>query len=134
MSDGAGGGPADEGDAYGRLLDALAEGEGFYLACSNGHGSLPPRLVCPRCGDRDLTERPLPGEGTVETYTVVSVATPSFVDDVPYATAIADFGDVRLTGVFRGVSPDEVEVGTTVEPDVGETGTTGERILVLRPV
>lgn len=130
------GGVGSDSDAgeYERFLDALAAGEGYYLACSNGHGWLPPRLVCPRCGERDLTERPLPEEGTVETYTIVSVATPSFVDEVPYATAIADFRNVRLTGLVKGGPPDAVEVGMVVEPDVGRSETTGERRLDLRPV
>lgn len=122
------------GGAFEDFLDALETGEGYYLACSNGHGSLPPRLTCPRCGDRDLTEQSLPDRGTVETFTVVSVATPSFEADVPYATAIADFGSVRLTGVVRDTPPDGVEVGMEVTPGVGETETTGERVVVLRPV
>ncbi|MFB6136515.1 MAG: Zn-ribbon domain-containing OB-fold protein [Halobacteriaceae archaeon] len=116
------------------FLDALADGDGYYLRCSNGHGSLPPRRVCPECGDRTLEERPLPDGGEVVTFTVVRVATPRFADDVPYVTAVAEFGDVRLTGVLRGVDPDDAARGLAVEATVEETQTTGERLLAFRPM
>ncbi|WP_227376029.1 Zn-ribbon domain-containing OB-fold protein [Haladaptatus halobius] len=112
---------------YDEWLDAVAEGESYYLECENGHGSLPPRRVCPRCGATDLEETTLPETGEIETYTVVHVAAPSFADDVPYTTAIADFGPVRLTGVAN----DDVGVGTKVAAAVGETETAGERLLLF---
>ena len=114
-------------------LDGLAAGEGTYLACPDGHGWLPPRRVCPVCGSQNLTEQSLPETGAVTTYTVVHVGAPDFDDETPYATAIADVGPVDLTGVVRGVEPDDVTVGMPVEPDVGENPTTGERMVVLRP-
>ncbi len=117
---------------YDDWLDAVAAGEGYYLECPNGHGSLPPRHACPHCGARDLASEPLPETGEIEVHTVVHVATPGFVHDAPYATALADFGPVRLTGVVRGVEPADVENGATVEAEVGESETTGERLLVLR--
>ena len=123
--------PRDDG--YDDFLDAVADGEGFYLECENGHGSLPPRWVCPHCGAADLEERPLPESGTVETHTTVHVAAPEFADDAPYGTAVADFGAVRLTGQVRDADVDSVETGTEVTADVAETATTGERVLVLRP-
>lgn len=131
----------DEG--YDEWLAAVAAGEAHYLACPEGHGWLPPRRICPRCGSTDLTETPLPDRGEIETFTVVHVAGPRFVDDAPYVTAVASFGPVRVTGVLRGVDPAAVdgdstdpariEPGLAVELDVGETATTGERVVVLRP-
>ena len=113
------------------LLDAIEEGEGYYLECSNGHGSLPPRRVCPDCGDGDLSEEPLPDAGEIDTFTTTHVATPNFSEDAPYVLAIADFGPVRLTGQLRGVDPSDVETGQVVGVDVDETATTGERLLVF---
>lgn len=121
---------ANEG--YDEWLDALGAGEGYYLECPSGHGSLPPRQVCPDCGARELTEAPLAATGSVETYTVTHVASPQFEDDAPYATAVASFDGVSVTGQVRGVAPDAVEVGMTVEASVDETETTGERIVVFR--
>ena len=117
---------------YDDLLDAIETGEGYYLECSASHGSLPPRRVCPHCGDRDLSEEVLPDSGTVETWTEVSVPTPQFAEDAPYVTAIAEFGPVRLTGLVRGIDPEAIEHGTVVGVDVGERATTGERVVVFR--
>ncbi|SDZ87165.1 hypothetical protein SAMN04488065_0912 [Haloplanus vescus] len=117
---------------YDEWLDAIDDGEGYYLECTEGHGSLPPRRVCPHCGTTDLNRTALPSTGTVETYTVCYVGGPEFEDEEPYATAVADFGAVRLTGVVRGVDPEDVTVGATVEPRIGTNQTTGEDLLTLR--
>ncbi|MFB6308127.1 MAG: Zn-ribbon domain-containing OB-fold protein [Haloarculaceae archaeon] len=119
--------------AYDDWLDAIEAGEGHYLECSNGHGWLPPRRVCPECGERDLAEKPLPESGEIATHTTVNVPTPQFDEDAPYVTAIADFGPVSVTGLVRGVDPGEVEIGTTVGIEVGQRKTTGDRAVVLRP-
>ncbi|MFC7139427.1 Zn-ribbon domain-containing OB-fold protein [Halosimplex aquaticum] len=118
---------------YDDLLDAIEAGEGYYVECANGHGWLPPRRVCPECRSRELTETPLPDSGEVATYTTVSVATPQFSEDTPYTTAIVDYGPVRVTGLLRGVDPDDIEVGMPVGIDVGERETTGDRAIVFRP-
>ncbi|SNR31549.1 Zn-ribbon domain-containing OB-fold protein [Halorubrum vacuolatum] len=116
-------------------IDALDAGEGYYLESPCGHGSLPPRRVCPECGSTDLTERPLPETGTVETFTVVSVPTPTFAEDAPYVTAIASFGPIRLTGVLRGVEPDDdvIDLGLDVTVGVERRETDDERMVVFRP-
>ena len=118
---------------YDDLLDAIEDGEGYYLTCVNGHGWLPPRRVCPDCGSRELTETPFPDSGEVATYTTVSVATPQFSAYTPYTTAIVDYGPVRVTGLLRGVDPEGVEVGMPVGIEVGERETTGDRAIVFRP-
>lgn len=119
--------------AYDDLLDAMEDGEGYYLASSEGRGWLPPQAVDPSSGETDLTEKPLPEEGAVETYTVINVATPDFADDAPFALAIVDMGPVKLTGQIRGVDPTDVEIGMTVEPTVVRAETTGERFVGFEP-
>ncbi|ODR80476.1 nucleic acid-binding protein [Haladaptatus sp. W1] len=110
---------------YDEWLDAIDEGDAYYLECPNGHGSLPPRRICPECGETNLEDTPLPETGDIDTYTVIHVATPSFADDAPYTTAIADFGPVRVTAM----APDDVEVGESVSLTVGESKTNGDRLL-----
>lgn len=117
---------------YDGWLDAVDDGEGYYLECDEGHGSLPPRWVCPHCGSAELTEASLPATGTVETFTICYVGGPDFADEEPYATAIAEFGDVRLTGVVRGTDPEDVTVGMRVTAAVDTNRTTGEDLLILR--
>ncbi|MFB6194243.1 MAG: Zn-ribbon domain-containing OB-fold protein [Halobaculum sp.] len=119
-------------DGYDGWADALS-GDAFYLECPNGHGSLPPRRVCPECGDSSLSEESLPIEGRLVTYSEIHVAPPDFADRTPYVTGIADFGPVRLTGVVRGIDTEELAVGTRIEADVTENRTTGERLVVFRP-
>lgn len=117
--------------AYDDLLDAIEDGEGYYLACDEGHGWLPPRRVCPECGGRDLTEQPLPDSGEIESYTVIQVSAPNFSEDTPYVTALADFGPVRITGMMNDVDPDEVDTGDVVGITVGERVTTGDRMIAF---
>jgi uncharacterized OB-fold protein len=116
-------------------VSALGRGEGYYLACPDGHGSLPPRRACPHCGATDLTEESLPEEGRVETYATVHVAGPSFAGQTPYVTAVAAFGPVRLTGVFGGLGGDAPEpaVGATVRADAEENPNTGDAVVAFRP-
>lgn len=118
---------------YDDWLDAVDAGEGYYLVCDEGHTSLPPRSVCPECGRTELTEADLPEVGEVETTTNVTVATPSFGDDAPYVTAVADFGPVRLTGVMPDTPYDEIDPGFEVVASVGRRETNGERMLVFEP-
>lgn len=115
-------------------LDAVEAGEAYSLACPDGHGSLPPRRVCPDCGSTALTEQDLPEIGEIETFTVTHVPTPAFAEDAPYATAIADFGPVRITGQVVGTDPEAVERGLEVELEVTVSETTGERVLGFAPV
>ncbi|MCL7418105.1 MAG: OB-fold domain-containing protein [Halalkalicoccus sp.] len=119
----------DEG--YDEWIDAIDRGEGYALECSNGHGSLPPRRLCPECGEADLEKRALPEGGTLDTYTTIHVATPAFTEDAPYTVAIADFGLARLTGQLRGV--EDPEVGMRVAVGVEERETEEEPLLVFRP-
>ena len=126
--------PDGVGDAgFDEWLDALERDDPYYLECPAGHGSLPPRRVCPDCGDPILEQRPLPDVGEIKTFTVTHVPTPSFEEDAPYAAAIADFGPVRLTGQVVGVDVENVENGLTVQPDVHVSETSGERLIAFRP-
>ena len=125
---------SDARDAgYDDWLEAVEAGEAYFLECPEGHGSLPPRRVCPDCGATDLEETPLAEAGEIATVTVTYVPTPAFADDAPYAVAVADFGPVALTGQVVGIDPDDVETGLTVGLEVATAETTGEPVLAFRP-
>jgi len=119
---------------YDEWIAALEDGEGYYLACPNGHGSLPPRRRCPHCSSGELTEQALPETGTIATFTETQVPIPSFADDAPYVVAIVDFGDIRLTGQLGEIDPAAVEIGQLVAPEIVERETTGEPLVAFRPV
>lgn len=114
-------------------LHAFAAEDGYYLECAKGHGLLPPRRICPDCGSTEFSEESLPASGTVAAVTTVHVPAPSFDADAPYDTVVADFGAIRLTGVVDA-EPGTVEIGDDVEPAVGASETTGNDVLMLRPV
>jgi len=111
---------------YDDVLDAVEEDAGFYLACPDGHGSLPPRTVCPTCGSADLSREPLPATGTLEALTRVHVGTPEFAEEAPYRLAIARFGPLRLTGFLSS----DATRGDEVTVDVARNAA-GERHLVF---
>ncbi len=118
---------------YDDFLDALADGEPYYLESPSGNGWLPPRRMDPETGEREFTEEPLPETGDILTSTITYVAGPSFADDVPFVVAVAEFGPVRLTGQVRGMDHEDVEIGQTVTADI-ETSEDGERLVVFEPV
>ncbi|UTF54785.1 Zn-ribbon domain-containing OB-fold protein [Natronosalvus rutilus] len=117
---------------YEAFLEAVDEGEPFALACPNEHWWLPPRRICPTCGATELTPEPVPTVGALETYTRIEIPPPGFGDDAPYTTAVAAFGLVKMTGLLRGVDPDDVEVGQQVTLSLEETAA-GERVVAFRP-
>ncbi|SFC45035.1 hypothetical protein SAMN05444422_108199 [Halobiforma haloterrestris] len=113
-----------EGDAASRVgydewLDALADGDGFYLRNGGDEATVPPAP-----GRGGLEREPLPARGTVEAVSTIHVPHPEFGDDAPYAIAVASFGPVRLTGQVRGVDPEaaDLERGLEVEPTVVSKG------------
>lgn len=116
------------------FLDAVEDGDPYYLESPTGNGWLPPLEVDPETGERELVEHPLPQPGKIQTHTTVNVPTPRFEDDAPYVVALAGFGPVNVTGQVRGVDPEDVEIGMEVNIDVDRTETTGERLVVFRPV
>jgi len=115
------------------FCEAIETGDPFYLACPDGHGSIPPRRVCPQCGAQSLTARALPETGHVQASTVVHVATAAFADSVPYVTAVAEFGPVGLTGVVTETDPAAVERGTAVTVGIERTDERGRPTLVFEP-
>lgn len=87
--------------------------------------------MCPTCGDGQLTETPLDDVGTLCTYTAVHVASPAFEPGTPYITAIASFGDVRVTGVLMDVDADDAAIGMDVRLECAEYE--DNRLLALSP-
>ncbi|PSP26804.1 nucleic acid-binding protein [Halobacteriales archaeon QH_2_65_14] len=119
---------------YDDFLDAIEDGEPYYLESPSGNGWLPPRIVDPRTGERDLEEADLPETGEVVAYTTHYVAPPDFADDAPYVVAIVEFGPVRVTGQLRDTDPDDMEIGQEVEIGVDRKESDDERLVVFYPV
>jgi uncharacterized OB-fold protein len=116
------------------LLDAVADGEPYYLETDEGAAYVPPMPYDPATGAEGLTEHPLPEPGEILTHTTTHIAAPQFDEDAPYVTAVADFGPVNLTGQVHGIDPEDVEVGREVTLGVERSETLDERVLVFYPV
>lgn len=123
--------PRDAG--YDDFLDALEDGEPYYLETPSGNGWLPPRRIDPETGEREFFEKPLPETGEILTSTTTYVAGPAFAEDAPFVVAVADFGPVRITGQLRGIDNEDVEIGQEVSIGVG-TSEKGERLVVFKMV
>ena len=113
------------------FLDAVEDGEPYYLERADGTAMLPPPERS--TGETRPERHPLPETGELLTHTTTAVATPSFGDDAPYVTAVASFGPVSLTGQVREIEPEDIEIGLEVEPGVERTETDGRRVLVFYP-
>lgn len=121
-------------EGFDDFLDAVEADEPYYLEGPDGDGWLPPRRIDPATGSQELSEQPLPETGTVVTYTQTHVASPGFADDAPFVVAIVNFGPVKVTGQMRNVDPEAVDIDQLVEIDVDHSETSGERLVVFRPV
>lgn len=114
------------------FLDAVEEGNPYYLETADGGAHLPPVSYDPTTGG-DPTTRELPEPGEVLTHTTTHIAAPQFEADTPYVTAVAAFGPVRVTGQMRGIPPEAVEIGQSVTLGVDRSETRNERVLVFEP-
>lgn len=120
-------------EGFDDFLDAVEDGEPYYLEGPEGDGSLPPRRIDPATGSRELTEEPLPATGEIVTHTQTHVASPGFADDAPFVVAVAEFGPVKITGQVRGIDADEVEIGQPVAIGIDRSETNDERLVVFHP-
>lgn len=122
----------ETGTAFDSFIDALADDEGFYLECVNNHASLPPREVCPDCGESDFNRQSLPRRGEIASYTTIRAPSPQFDADAPYVLVIASIGPINLTGRLENAEPDAdtVEIGQPISVGVREENN-GERLVVF---
>jgi uncharacterized OB-fold protein len=75
----------------------------------------PPRLVCSNCWGREFRKVTLPGEGVVETFTIIRVAPSGFTDEAPYAVGIVKLTNgVKLTTQIVDCAPEEIAIGDQV--------------------
>lgn len=98
--------------------------------CKNcGNVVFPPRLICPRCKNREFEMKKLAETGKVLTFTIIRVPPQQFVDQAPYAVGIVELDDgVKLTGQIVDFNFEELKIGKRVKVefrkifDEGEAG------------
>lgn len=70
---------------------------------------------CTGCGGRRFEDHPVGGQGTVATYTIITVPPAGFESYTPYAWVVLSLkdADLRISGFMAGVAtPDDLPVGT----------------------
>jgi uncharacterized OB-fold protein len=85
--------------------------------CKNcGYVSFPPRLICPKCKNREFEDTKLAEKGKVLTFTVIRVPPGQFVDQAPYAVGIVELDDgVKLTGQIVDCDFEDLKIGERVK-------------------
>ncbi|EME56243.1 hypothetical protein G352_22181 [Rhodococcus ruber BKS 20-38] len=110
------------------LRDDLFTTDPFTLIgseCTSGHVSFPARDFCPRCYSVDVHTVNLPREGTIETFTTVRQAPPSFA--VPYHLAFIRLdGPVVLLARLQFPSEHSPQIGQHVRLAAAETEIDGQ--------
>lgn len=88
----------------------VAEGRLLFQRCERcGTAVYPARVLCPRCGSRELAWRESGGRGTVYSVTVVHRR------DERYDVALVDLDEgFRVMTEVVGVDPDAVRIGMAV--------------------
>jgi uncharacterized OB-fold protein len=117
------------------FTDAIEADEQEYLTCTTcGHGTLPPRQMCPTCGSTDLTRKPLSRRGEIVSFTTISITIPKFHGETPYTVALVELDEeITLTGQLRDVTPEELAIGDEVVLGT-EPHDEGTDIITFRPV
>ena len=94
-----------------------ADGELRITRCTQCDLSIhPPELICPRCLSQDVRPQPVPGTGSVYSFTINHQPwLPGLT--VPYAIAAVDLDGapgVRITATVIGADAEEVAIGDRV--------------------
>lgn len=95
----------------------LEQGKVMGTQCKGcGLKFFPPRADCYKCLSSDMEWFEVAGKGKLLTFSKLQYGPVGFEGDLPYAIALADFGDYKVFGRMAGDIPiDDIEVGMDVQ-------------------
>ncbi|MBI4254855.1 MAG: Zn-ribbon domain-containing OB-fold protein [Candidatus Rokubacteria bacterium] len=98
------------------FFERAREGQLTGVRCGKcGELAIPPKELCPACGERAWQPVPLAGEGTIASFTVIRVAPRAYAADVPYAIAAVKLKEgVSLLGRIVDIPLEKLAVGLPV--------------------
>jgi len=98
------------------FFERAREGQLTGVRCEKcGELAIPPKELCPACGERAWQPVPLAGEGTIASFTVIRVAPRAYAADVPYAIAAVKLKEgVSLLGRIVDIPLEELAIGLPV--------------------
>ena len=104
------------------FIDYLEQGKVMGTRCVDcGRMFFPPRADCHQCMASNMEWFDVTGTGTLVTYSKLEYAPVGFGEDLPYAIAVADYGDYKIFGRIAGDVPEEeIQVGMAVRTVVNE--------------
>jgi len=100
-----------------KFVDLLDEGKVAGTKCKScGKMYFPPRADCSNCLSSDMEWFEISGPGKLISFSTLMYAPTGFEDDLPYAIALADFGDVKVFGwMSKDLEEEDMEIGMEVE-------------------
>jgi uncharacterized OB-fold protein len=76
---------------------------------------VPPKYMCPECGNSEFTEVALSGNGQILTYTTIRVPPLGFEDQVPYDIAVLQLDEgIKLTARIATQGEERPKIGDKV--------------------
>ncbi|MFW6160575.1 MAG: Zn-ribbon domain-containing OB-fold protein [Acidobacteriota bacterium] len=92
-----------------------------------GYVAFPPRLVCPRCKNREFETVRLKDEGEIVSYTIIRVPPEQFTDQAPYAIGIIELGgEVKILAQIVDCNFDDLAIGKKVKIEFRKIREEGE--------
>ena len=98
------------------FFERAREGQLTGVRCEKcGELAIPPKELCPACGERAWQPVPLAGEGTIASFTVIRVAPRAYAADVPYGIAAVKLKEgVSLLGRIVDIPFEKLAIGLPV--------------------
>lgn len=99
------------------FVSYLEQGKVMGTKCKGcGLTFFPPRADCYQCLSSDMEWFEVSGKGKLVTYSKLQYGPVGFEGDLPYAIALADFGDYKVFGRLAGDLPEsDIKVGMEVK-------------------
>ena len=92
--------------------EALKDGKLLGLKCQHCNTvTIPPKLVCRKCGSPDLAVTEVRGTGEIQTFTTCNVASEGREDEVPYVIVLVALDEGPwIMGNLTGTDPAAADV------------------------
>ncbi len=98
------------------FINGLKEEKILYNSCAKCEKDfMPPKPHCPYCGNKELSLKEAPKEGTIVSFTIVRVAPTTFVNEAPYVVGLVEFlPGVRIMGRIYTENIEKIKIGQKV--------------------
>jgi uncharacterized OB-fold protein len=105
-----------ESPSLGDFFAQVRAGQLIAIKCDNcGALAIPPRQLCPACGQRKWSQVRLSGEGVIASFTVIRIAPRAHAGESPYAIAAVKLPEgVSILGRVVDIPFERLAVGLKV--------------------